>query len=64
MMDEREIRLRCIEAAAKSPIVHNNGPAAGVVEVAGQWAAFVLQDAKADAAQDKGREILGLPKKK
>lgn len=39
---EREVRLRLIEAAAKAPIVHNNGPAVGVVEVAQTWEAYVL----------------------
>lgn len=41
-MDEREIRLRCIEAAAKTPMVHTAGQAAGVLEVAKQWAAWAL----------------------
>lgn len=41
-MDEREIRLRCIEAAAKTPMVHAAGQAAGVLEVAKEWAAWVL----------------------
>ncbi len=54
MIDEREVRLRCIEAAAKTPMVHNDGPAAGVLSVAWAWAAWVL-DAKPAP--------LGLPKK-
>lgn len=48
-MDEREIRLRCIEAAAKAPMVHNDGPAAGVQAVAAQWAAWVLGEDPAPA---------------
>jgi hypothetical protein len=52
---EREIRLRCIEAAAKSPIVHKDGPAAGVLAVAEAWSAWVLGGQKPST--------LGLPKK-
>ena len=63
-MDEREIRLRCIEAAARAPMTHESGYSAGVLQAAGQWAAFVLQAVKVDIAQDKGREVIGLPKKK
>ncbi len=37
-MDEREVRLRCIEAASKAPMVHQTGPAVGVLEVARVWA--------------------------
>lgn len=40
-MDEREVRLRCLEAAAKAPIVHNEGPATGVLAVARAWAEWV-----------------------
>lgn len=56
-MDEREVRLRCIEAAAKAPIVHANGPAAGVLETAQAWAAWVLAQPAAKAS------TLGLPRK-
>jgi hypothetical protein len=46
-MDEREIRLRCIEAAAKSPNSHVGGFAAGVLEDAQKWAEWVVNpDAK------------------
>lgn len=40
-MDDAEIRLRCIEAAAKFPAVHPNGPAAGALETAQLWAEWV-----------------------
>lgn len=36
-MLEKEIRLRCIEAAAKAPIVHQDGPVTGVIEAAQSW---------------------------
>ena len=52
-MDEREVRLRCIEAAAKTPMVHNEGHAAGVLAVAQQWAEWILN----------AKVPLGLPKK-
>lgn len=52
-MDEREIRLRCIEAAAKSPMIHQGGPAAGVQEVARAWAEWVMSPpARAALADD------------
>jgi hypothetical protein len=41
-MDEREIRLRCIEAAAKTPTVHSKGHAEGVLETAKAWYEWVL----------------------
>ena len=41
-MDEREIRLRCIEAAAKNPTPHTDGFAAGVLEAAKVWAEWIL----------------------
>ena len=40
-MDDKEVRLRLVEAAAKSPIVHKDGPAAGVLAVAQAWAEWV-----------------------
>ena len=52
-MDEREIRLRLIEAAARNPQPHAAGYAAGVKESAECWFAWVMA-AKAP---------LGLPKK-
>jgi hypothetical protein len=36
-MDDKEVRLRCIEAAAKSPTPHSRGYAAGVQESAESW---------------------------
>lgn len=52
---EREVRLRCIEAAARAPVVHQNGPAAGVLAVAQTWAEWVSGVRPAP---------LGLPQKK
>lgn len=63
-MDTNEIRLRCVEAAAKAPMTHAEGYAKGVTETAAEWAAFILQGAESGAAQDKCREVLGLPKKR
>lgn len=53
-MDEREIRLRCIEAAAKNPVPHPDGFAAGAMEAAQQWFAWINALPKA---------TLGLPPK-
>lgn len=52
-MDEREIRLRLIEAAARNPLPHAQGLAAGVLETAKVWEAYVLGKTG----------TLGLPKK-
>lgn len=46
MVDEREVRLRCIEAAAKAPIPHEQGYAAGMLAAAQSWAAWVLGEVK------------------
>lgn len=54
-MDEREIRLRLIEAAARNPVPHKDGFAAGVLEAAGKWEEYVLKIS--------GKGPLGLPKK-
>jgi hypothetical protein len=54
-VDEREIRLRLIEAAARNPVPHPEGFAAGVLAAAQQWEAYVLKIS--------GRDTLRLPKK-
>lgn len=59
-MDEREIRTRCIEAAARAPIVHQNGSVAGVLEAARQWEAWIVGRAP---APEGGKATLHLPKK-
>jgi len=41
-MDAIEVRMRCIEAAAKNPTPHNSGFPAGTLEVAKMWAEWVL----------------------
>ena len=41
-MEEREIRLRCIEAAAKTPMVHPQGQAAGVQATASVWFDWII----------------------
>ena len=55
-MDEREIKLRCIEAAARNPTPHSGGFAAGVLETAKTWAAWVME-------QPAAPKTLGLPRK-
>lgn len=40
-MDSLEIRLRLVEAAAKNPLPHAQGFAAGVLETARTWEAYV-----------------------
>lgn len=40
-MDANEIRLRLVEAAAKNPLPHAEGFAAGVLETARAWEAYV-----------------------
>jgi hypothetical protein len=59
MMDEREIRLRLIEAAAKVPHnTHPAGVAAGVLETARAWEAFILRP---EEKPGKSTKTLGLP---
>ena len=58
-MEEREIRLRCIEAAAKTPTVHLNGQADGVIAIASAWFNWIISSPKGDASKP-----LGLPGKK
>lgn len=58
-MDEKEIRLRCIEAAAG---IIPLGPER-VVDAAEQFYAFVNQWDKWPTAEGQGRKTLGLPKK-
>jgi hypothetical protein len=75
-MDDREIRLRLIEAAAKAPNAHPKGFAEGVLEQAALWEEFVTASVTADeplaqaelqqigkAATAAYRAKLGLPKK-
>lgn len=55
-MDEREIRLRLVEAAARFPVPHKDGFAAGALEAAQKWEQYVL-------GKISGSGTLGLPKK-
>lgn len=44
-MDAREIRLRCIEAAARNPDTrHPDGLAAGVLAAAQVWESWIIND--------------------
>lgn len=40
-MDERELRMKCIEAAARNPLPHPDGYAAGILESAQAFYAWV-----------------------
>ena len=42
-INELEVRMRCLEAASKAPMVHKDGPVAGVLEAAAAWAAWVME---------------------
>ena len=42
MNDDTEVRLRCLEAASKTPMVHLGGHPTGVLETAKMWAEWVL----------------------
>lgn len=58
-MSPIEVRLRCIEAAAKNPVPHKDGFAAGILEAAKLWEQWVYP-------QQQGTEsskTLSLPKK-
>ena len=61
-MDEREIRLRCIEAAASchlAPVFpREQGPAAGVLEVAKAWAEWVAPPPSRTARRSSDAEYL------
>jgi predicted Ser/Thr protein kinase len=61
-MDANEIRLRLIEAAAKFPTTHVDGYAAGVVDTAVRWLAWVERDGSTKDVDP--RKVLGLPPKK
>ena len=54
-MDDTEIKLRCVEAAARNPYPHPDGLVAGVRAAAQEWFEWIK------AAPSKG--TLGLPKK-
>jgi hypothetical protein len=56
-MEQSEIKLRCIEAAARAPNNHVGGFAAGVLETAKSWYDWVIPT-------EGARPVLGLPGKK
>lgn len=61
-MDEREIRLRCIEAAARYPDPRNPaGMTQAVLDAAEQWARWV--SGLPTSAPVPRAQTLGLPKK-
>lgn len=63
-MDAIEVRMRCVEAAVKAPMIHAHadGPAVAIQETANRWAQWVLGAAAQSASSDSG--TLHLPKKK
>jgi len=57
-MDAREVRLRCIEAAARNPDPrHPEGFAVGVLAAAKVWESWIING----VAQDITRQTLSLP---
>lgn len=58
MNDDTEVRLRCLEAAARNPFPHPDGFAAGVLAAARAWAEWVNPPG---GINPPGK--LGLPKK-
>lgn len=62
-LTEQEVRLRCIEAAARFPQVHPDGPARGVLEAASLWFHWIISKEKDEGVFGKVREILHLPKR-
>lgn len=58
-MDQAEIRLRLIEAAARNPTPHPDGFAAGVLAAAGAWEQYVNFSVAGEA-----KATLTLPKKR
>ena len=59
-MDEREIRMRCIEAAARYPAVHTDGWAKGVEVAASIWFDWIISKPQGSVNPD----TLHLPGKK
>ena len=43
-MDDQELRLACIEAAADAPIIHAEGPAVGVIKTANLWYLWIKNE--------------------
>jgi hypothetical protein len=62
-VDEREIRLRLIEAAAAHPTPHDKGFAAGTLDTARLWEEYVLTNTKISGPSAPSGKTLGLPKK-
>ncbi len=71
-MNDREIRLRCVEAATKSPIPHPGGYVVGALEAAARYEQFVVGGAPAPADAEsywqdmaaERRPVLGVPGKR
>lgn len=61
-MDEREIRTRLVEAAARMPQSHSEGYAAGVLAAARTWEEYVLSKNSGPNGPSQG--TLSLPKKR
>lgn len=59
-MDQAEIRLRLVEAAAKNPIPHRDGFSMGVLEQAKLWETWVLEKT---GASGPAKGTLTLPRK-
>lgn len=57
-MNDKEIRVRCIEAAAKAPMSHVRGYAAGVQEAAETWYAWINSQNAPEEIPAVGAEVL------
>lgn len=55
-MDAKEIRLRCIEAAARQPFPHKDGPVAAVQHAASIWFDWINGDSPAPVSIEVRRE--------
>lgn len=57
-MDDKEVRLRCIEAAAKAPMSHVKGYTAGVQEAAESWYEWINSQNAPEDIPVVGTEVL------
>jgi hypothetical protein len=50
-MTNQEIRMRCVEAAAKQGHPHRDGPAAGALETASAWFDWIVSEPRPAAGE-------------
>lgn len=56
-MDEREIRMRCVEAAAKIAPAHRDGMAAGVREAASAWFDWITRQTRQEHVPERAPAV-------